>query len=337
MSGFYESELNNKLQILNSLLEKHAEEHGTCSTLNIFMENDIWVEDYYRDYGGLEVRSNLLSLNSILNRSFRELHELVKGNPRFIPSPEQIKRCLRVFYRHSVGVDFILDQPVPFYAISNQSLHPFAEGSKEKEDTDILRLWLEIQNLFHGVRFWLDRNVLREYKDIMEVILNPEYSSKREYGYFIERCKQLKIWPMFNKGVWGKEYQCYGVLPLCWAELWHALENRVSAGICPICWKVYIVKPRGTNRKTCGSKDCRKEYIAYDRGADYNSNRAKERNERESRGEKWDRGRPLGSKTLRAKELLENGFNKTQIAKKMSAEFSEKIYPSQVKRWLKLK
>ncbi len=82
---------------------------------------------------------------------------------------------------------------------------------------------------------------------------------------FLYRCRQLQTRPEINSELFNGQlttlYESDTLLPLAWAEVWYALQNKLRFRVCPYCGKVFKLPNNAPFKSYCGDADCRQKYL----------------------------------------------------------------------------
>lgn len=286
---------------------------------------------------GVKYRHEPLYLTGLLLRSCYKFTFSVasnnKANPPkdVFPHPSKINPVIAGFYkkvaREEITPEMIPDEPVPWGVETDEPAPSFLkEGSEFAKSVSFVR---EVKNLCKVVMSWLSPEALKNQRGDMAKLLNPDeaFIHKDLNSFFYYRCRQLIAIPEFYDGEIITRYESSGILPLCWAEIWHALENKIRAGVCPFCGSAYINSPH-KSKAHCGRSECKTAYLKEKNGPRWES----ERKTRKDPERKGILGRPPSKKTLedrkKAIEMDQGGCAIGYIAKTL------KVSESKVGQWL---
>lgn len=315
-------------------IQEKSTDRGCC--LVILEEDANPSELFYTFWGQTHIMPNInfLHLTScLLNSCYKFILPTLSNSPdlpRF-PHPSKINQCLIEFYKALTGQEEIFDTPTPWEIYTEDPIP--ANNKSDSAFHESVMFSYEILALSEAVRFWLSPTSIRSMKNSpVATLLNPvqRFSYKRFNGFFYYRCNQLRMYPEFRDGKITTKYESLGILPLCWAEIWYALERKIRAGVCPYCGSVYL-NSKYKSKAHCVQSECKKYYLREKNGPGWEAARKSLRDP----SRKGIPGRPPSQKTLEdrkkaleAYKMEQDGCHVEYIAKKM------KVSKSQVDKWL---
>jgi len=216
------------------------------------------------------------------------------------PTIKDVEAPLLDFYSKITTFKLIFDKPVPMDVLLpwqvNSLNTPLYSQEQLVYEGDVfagMAFIDEVLNIRNKIQLWLNPIAIKTNQGNLKNILNlPDYETTKqlEVNTFLYRCKQLNIYPDFVDGKLIRSYDSSGVLPLCWAEIWFALENNIMAGVCPYCYSIYRFNPKGLTKAHCGKKECRTAYLKDKNGSHWEAERKT--------------GRPSGRKPGRPKQNI---------------------------------
>lgn len=249
---------------------------------------------------------------------------------KLTPFSTNYKDCLEKFYLNTIHEKYILDDPAPTKVILSPILTPESEELYivPEEDESKIYPWLketsivmdysvEITQLYNYVAYVLSPEAVRkDEQSSIKALLSPDlntFQKKLATSILIYRCKQLHTYPEYFNNQLVRTYEStVGLFPLCWAEIWNAIENKIMAGVCPYCWSVYKIKSKGTIKKICGSEECK-----YLRQIENNGTK------RTTKGTQEKPGRPLGEDAKAARDLYKEGIRIEGICSRLHTSESK--------------
>lgn len=250
--------------------------------LTISGNKKIGYKERYRRIAGDEddVHGDMFSITDALLTSF---HSYLSEQNTFLPTIEEVETPLFDFYAMITPLKLRFDKPVPMdimlpWQVNDLNTPLYSEEQIVFEGnafagTALINEVLQIRN---KIQLWLNPIAIKTNQKRLKSILNlPDYEAKRqlEVNVFLHRCKQLNIYPRFVGEELVRSYESSGLLPLCWAEIWFALENNIMAGVCPYCYRVYQFHPQGLTKCHCGKKECKTAYLKEKNGPHWESDR----------------------------------------------------------------
>lgn len=196
---------------------------------------------------------------------------------------EAFKASFKNFYLETTGSALILDKTVPIEFIAGD----VSEGIKNNPIYDCVNLASEIYTLKHAVHFWLHPKAGKK---------NTAPSTMGQVNdYLFLRSNDLLSFPMFVDGEIVKVYFSNGLLPLCWAEIWYAIDHKIKAGVCPYCWDIFIYPNNNYQKAHCGSPECKRAHIINQHGGEEGYRKWESSRKKISTEEKRKKGRPKKS------------------------------------------
>lgn len=246
-------------------------------------------------------------LMSLCNALLRSFHRILPEDVPIdrAPSSQGIFGCYKQFYQIAVSQDIkeLIDVPVlPFTADGLQSL------------------WLEVWFLRQIIRSWLNpRDIANS-----DITFDPITKSKISFAlnFHEYRHKQTTSDPIILGSHPAIRYTAPSLLPLCWEEVWYALEYKIAVGSCLECSEIYLYKPKHPNQAICGSEKCK-----YQRDKRKNGESVSAQNKK-NRKQGRRPGRPEHTKAEEARKLHGHGYRPDEIAGHLRVDIR------QVKRWV---
>ncbi|MPM82693.1 hypothetical protein SDC9_129755 [bioreactor metagenome] len=148
-------------------------------------------------------------------------------------------------------------------------------------------LTYEIFLLHFSVCHWIDLNTSPNFDNVV----NPNDTEGNACMYMQNRIIQCPPVPMFLSKEPTRVHEAQGnLLPLAWAEVWYAIENKVRARCCPYCGVVFLLPRNNPRKATCLKPSCKQRY-EVDRHGGIEAYREWERN-RKKAPSKRPPGRP---------------------------------------------
>lgn len=238
------------------------------------------------------MEKNILFLTGALLRSFYKILSPNNFNITPLPSTEDTYSTLRNFYAEVTGQNEIVDEALPVDIITKVS---FPENYKKDEDFYItVNFLMEVHTLLHAIRFWLHP---KEGQNIVSLLFKEPWLTRKYTGFFQLRCSEFTTWPILSEGKFTRIYESHGILPLCWAEIWNAIERGVKAGLCPYCWDIYLYPPNNYQKAHCGRDKCKKAHIISQQGGKEGYREWERTRKNMPEGTKRQRGRPKKDNT----------------------------------------
>ncbi|MGE5415880.1 MAG: hypothetical protein ACM3UZ_03815 [Acidobacteriota bacterium] len=235
------------------------------------------------------------------------------------------------FYDQILTDKEILDKPVPLLVVAPMfSSVPGWEKASEMQGD----FGFELTSLCSNINAWLNPRFKKEHPNRLDAKRHFEFGSNSKYGeptynLFTYRCEELKLSPIYDGNHLRMYYRSNGLITLAWAELLTAIQNKIQAGVCPYCGKVYQISPTTPTKASCASEPCKKAQIKRSQlnlhGPGWDT--ARKANTDHNRGP----GRPKSSIRLNVERLAADGCSNNYIADKL------KVEKRQISRWLRPK
>ncbi|MDR7865789.1 MAG: hypothetical protein RIN56_03170 [Sporomusaceae bacterium] len=133
-----------------------------------------------------------------------------------------------------------------------------ARNPLKGHETDFL---LEIRSLRRAVSSWLDcgnRPELLAITEWSDSLVTGDIMDNAAAFFIRERVLQAPGYPCFDNGGLIRVHETDEILPLAWAEVWHALEYGIRLRICPYCQTVFRVPSNNPRKESCLSPACKK-------------------------------------------------------------------------------
>jgi len=266
---------------------------GQNEPLNLLMI-DGEVETFFSCHRQQVTEGDTFLLSSVLFRNFAGvISDVLQGQPAAVIETEA---ALRNFYREVNGSDEIMDQPIPvsdFDFNYRQIIKGYDPGPDER---GVVSYSWEVLALYGMIVTWLDPREVNGGQLIAKLWLGD---ADNNY-FFKQRCRQFYSCPTVVSKRFTFVHDSPGILPLCWAELLNAINQKDKASICPFCHAVYHFPHTNHRKKTCGSPECKKAYLIRQHGG-IDSYRAWEAKRRKDARDKKARPNDL---TWRTSELM---------------------------------
>jgi len=208
-----------------------------------------------------------------------------------MPDVDTVEGALRSFYREVNKDDEITDRPISAGNLTANLFYLLCGCDPEADEPGMISFFSEALALYGLIVTWLDP---RE-------VAGGQVNAKKWLGdednnfFFKQRCRQFH----FNLTVIDETFTYYhdstGLLPLCWAELLYALQNKQKASVCPFCQNVYLFPGNNYQKGNCGQRNCRKASLIHKHGG-IEGYKAWETQRKKSPGGK--RGRPRKTSSI---------------------------------------
>ncbi|KJS18543.1 MAG: hypothetical protein VR69_00145 [Peptococcaceae bacterium BRH_c4b] len=217
-------------------------------------------EDYFSNsFSTGSPKTTFFLTGTLLRHFYKLLSGKTENDP--LPSPENVNAALKSFYTEATGQPDILDEPIRVDRMINDPLPKSVQENTELYKTT--NFLIEVFQLTHAIRFWLHP---KHHKQHIQMLFEKPSHTTKFTGIFYYRCRELKSWPMLYKGKFEPVYESNGVLPLCWAEIWHAIDHNIKTGLCPYCWDVYTYPSNNYQKAHCGKSECKQAHIINQHG-----------------------------------------------------------------------
>lgn len=208
-----------------------------------------------------------------------------------LAAPAEIEAALRGFYGEVNGREEITDQPISVKTLNFNPLQMIGGIDPGPDQGGMLSFFSEVLALYGLTVAWLDpREVAGGQLFAKQWVGDPD-----NYYFFKHRCRQFHFAPTVVSGRFTLVYDSEGLLPLCWAELMHALLYKLKAGVCPYCHKVYLYPGNNYQKAHCGEAACKKAHLVYRHGGSAGYSAWEKERKKNSGGK---RGRPRKTESV---------------------------------------
>ncbi len=253
----------------------------------------IYNRDYESYFSGRQLKLTHGKNFILCSALFRNLNGVINDVLRsgIMPAAPAIEDALHKFYREMTGDDEITDSPIPVNNLTNNLLYMLCGCNPGMDEPGMAPFFSEALALYGLIVTWLDPREVAGGQAIAKKWLGDEDNN----FFFKQRCRQFH----FNLTVIDETFTYYhdstGLLPLCWAELLYALQNKQKASVCPFCQNVYLFPGNNYQKGNCGQRNCRKASLIHKHGG-IEGYKAWETQRKKSPGGK--RGRPRKTSSI---------------------------------------
>ena len=202
---------------------------------------------------------------------FRNIFPL--AGTKALPSPGDTEKILRNFYLELTGNDTVWDSYIPhrkmFFGYNDTTSFSRLE-LYEPYEYKYAMFGIEFYNMVETVLNWLEpqevgsghSQLSKEFR--VRPFFFPEKETKHIFQY---RCEELSYSPdIFESGKFTTLIKSPGLMSLCWAEIWHAVEHDIKAGVCPVCGDIYLFPKQNYRKAYCDRSKCLYLYNALRAG-----------------------------------------------------------------------
>jgi len=252
---------------LSELLEEKEEKEQSCYDFSLLVlsgQELIWrhnKNDFLDIFSAGSPKTTFFLTGTLLRHFYKLLSNKAEITP--MPSPEDVYAALKNFYMEVSGQPNILDKAIPIdFMINDPIPQSIRDNTELYESTNFI---IEVYNFIQAIRFWL--HPIEGKKTIAMLFNNPSLTTKYT-GFFSARCREFKSWPILHEGQFRPVYESKGILPLCWAEVWHAIDHKIKTGLCPYCWDVFTYPSNNYQKAHCGRNECKKAHIIKQHGGE---------------------------------------------------------------------
>lgn len=249
-----------------SLTQKYEEQKGRIKPFSLFIKDKgggVFEEQYIysleTELGYVGKIDRSLFLTGTLLRCVYPL----AGN-HALPPTVNLMEALHNFYEELTGDSFIWDSYISDNKMFRWYKNPNPFADFNTFDYQYTMLGIEIYNLIEAILYWLDPLAAKDgFLPVSKLFNQPlSYFSEPEVKRIFQyRFEELSYSPgSFKNGKFTTIIKSPGLLPLCWAEIWYAVEHDIKASICPICGDTYIFLKQNNRKATCGRPECLHPY-----------------------------------------------------------------------------